>query len=109
MTETSRVGDERWHDLGPAAEIAPGALRAVRVGGRTLCVGRGDGGYFAIDDSCPHAGGSLAEGMVDGDQVICPLHAFAFDVRTGQSPDDPGCAVRSHPIRIEDGILQVKA
>lgn len=99
-----------WQDVESEGAVPEGGLLAVSVGGRSLCVGRTTTGrWFALDDVCPHAGGSLAEGMVDGEQVICPLHAYAFETDTGECPDDPACAVRTHPVRIRDGRIQVRS
>jgi len=78
------------------------------VGGRRLCLGRASEGYFAIDDTCPHAGGSLSEGIVAGEDVICPLHAYAFDVRSGHCPDDPACSIRAYAVREHQGYLEVR-
>ena len=40
--------------------------------------------YFALDNKCPHMGGSLADGELDGDSIICPRHGSVFDIRTGK-------------------------
>lgn len=42
-----------------------------------------DGQVYAIEDACNHAGASLAEGWLEGRCVICPMHAYAFDLKTG--------------------------
>jgi len=97
-----------WHELGATDDLPEGELRGVRVGGRKLCIGRSTDGYFAVDDECPHAAGSLSEGMIDGGEVICPLHAYAFDTGTGECPDDPSCNIRAYPVRRENGRLQVQ-
>ena len=97
-----------WHEVGSSDDLPEGELRGFRVGGRKLCVGRSAEGYFAIDDECPHAAGSLSEGMIDGGEVICPLHAYAFDTGTGECPDDPSCNIRAYPVRQEAGQLQVQ-
>lgn len=100
--------DATWHDLGAAEEWDEGDLRGAVVKGNRLCVGRSADGWFAIDDECPHAGGSLSEGIVDGGEVICPLHAYAFDAKTGHCPDDPGCSIRAYEVRVENGRLQIR-
>lgn len=97
-----------WQEVGSLDDIPEGELRGARVAGRKLCLGRSAEGYFAIDDECPHAAGSLSEGMIDGSEVICPLHAYAFDTRTGECPDDPSCNIRRYPVRRENGRLQVQ-
>lgn len=98
---------ESWHDLGSVDDFAGIEVKGALIAGVKLCVGKAEESYFAVDDTCPHAGGSLSEGMVDGDQVICPLHAYGFDIRTGHCADDPDCSVKGYPVRVEDGVLQV--
>jgi nitrite reductase (NADH) small subunit len=102
------MAEEGWRSLGQAAELPQGELRGFKVGSRRLCVGRSGDRYFAIEDTCPHAGGSLSEGMIEDELVICPLHAFAFEAKTGHCPDDPGCSVDAFEVRVQDGVLQVR-
>ena len=56
----------------------------------------------AIENVCPHAGASLAEGVLDGDDVLCPLHGFRFDVTTGACSTDPILRVKTFPL-VPDG------
>lgn len=102
------MSEETWHDLGKAEEIGTDQIRAATVGETVLCIGRTKDGYFAVDDGCPHAAGSLSDGMIDDDQVVCPLHAYGFEVKTGHCPDDPSCSIQSYPVRVENGELQVR-
>ena len=99
---------EGWHDLGAVDRFHDGRLNGARVGRRLLCFGRRGDRWFALDDTCPHAGGSLTEGLLDDDRVICPLHAYAFDTRSGRCLDDPDCSVSAYPVRVRRGILQVR-
>ncbi|MFW6125269.1 MAG: Rieske (2Fe-2S) protein, partial [Pirellulales bacterium] len=59
-------------------EIPEGQGRAFLVGGKLVAVFHEDGQYFAIDDTCPHMGASLAEGQLIGGTVICHWHAWRF-------------------------------
>lgn len=102
------MSEARWHDLGPAEGYDDEKLHGCRVSGVPLCVGRSGDRWFAIEDTCPHAGGSLTEGMLDEDLVICPLHAYAFEIATGRCIDDPRCGVSCYPIRLDGSTLQVK-
>jgi nitrite reductase (NADH) small subunit len=97
-----------WHDVFAADGWREGELRGAVVGRARLCVGRTAHGWFAVDDECPHAGGSLSEGIVDGGQLICPLHAYAFDPKTGHCPDDTSCSIRAYEVRVEGGRLQIR-
>lgn len=102
--------ERRWHRIEPASKIRPGEVLRFTVAGRELAVGRTpEGRYFAVDDACPHAGGSLAEGLVEGETLICPIHGFAYHVREGRGLDD-GAPLGVHPVRLreEEDVLEVE-
>ena len=94
--------------LGTLDDIATGLGRAFEVGGRSLAVFRGrDGRVFAVQGRCPHRDGPLADGMLIGEQVICPLHAFRFHGTTGEC-DQPGtCSIEAFPAEVRDGVVFV--
>ena len=62
---------------------------------------------MVIDDECPHAGGSLASGKVDGDSVACPWHQWEFDLSTGVSTHSAEAWVRRYPTEVRDGVVWV--
>lgn len=65
------------------------------------------GEVFAINAVCPHRGGPLANGKLDGHVVTCPWHGWTFDVRTGQ-PDHPGGhCVAAYEVKVERGDIYV--
>jgi len=62
---------------------------------------------FAVDAICPHKGAPLADGMLAGDQVVCPYHTFKFDSRTGEC-DQPGvCSIATYPVEVTNGTVYV--
>jgi 3-phenylpropionate/trans-cinnamate dioxygenase ferredoxin component len=67
-----------------ADELRDGEMKKVDVDGRELLLARVDGSYYAIDDRCPHMGGDLSKGSLQGSIVTCPKHGSRFDVRDGQ-------------------------
>lgn len=67
-----------------AGEIPPGQGRPFTVGGYDVAVFNVDGAFFAIENSCPHQGGPLADGWLEGPLVTCPWHGWCFDVRSGK-------------------------
>lgn len=83
-------------------DLPIGLGRAFNIGGRTLALFRTRGGrIFAVDNRCPHKGGPLAEGMLAGDAVVCPLHAFRFELANGTC-DQPGtCPIATYPVTQE--------
>lgn len=97
----------RWVDIGAVAELEflPGA--ALQVEDRWIAVFRLDGGYVAIDNACPHAGAPLCDGTVINDKVICFLHAWEFDLRTGACDVGPEWNVTTYPVREVEGRLHL--
>ncbi len=74
----------RLVDAGAADEFADGTMRAVAVEGRHLLVARVGDSYYAADGRCPHMGGRLAEGKLEGTVVTCPRHGSRFDLADGR-------------------------
>lgn len=65
-----------------------------------------DGEYYAMDDVCPHMGGSLHHGFMNDCVVSCPLHMWEFDVKTGESVWPGSLNIPAYPVKIEgDDIL----
>lgn len=66
-------------------ELPVGSSKEVEHDGLVLALFNVDGVISAIDGLCPHQGGPLADGPMDGTVVSCPWHGWQFDVRTGKS------------------------
>jgi len=89
-------------DLGPADRIPLGEGREFDVMGQIVAVFRSrNGQIYATQASCPHRGGPLADGLLGGATVICPLHARKFDLETGRSVADD-CFLRTYPVYLDD-------
>ncbi|MGH9320331.1 MAG: Rieske (2Fe-2S) protein [Vicinamibacteria bacterium] len=74
---------------------------AVDVGQKRIAIFRCQGEIFALDETCPHRGGPLHDGTIEGGVVLCPWHQWQFDLRTGASPLNPLSRVRVYPVRVE--------
>ncbi len=84
-------------DLESAAEF--------NIGGRTICVANVNGEYCAMDNVCPHEGGPLGLGYVDGAKVVCPWHGWEIEAKTGKAANGHG-AVAVYDLRVEgDDVL----
>jgi nitrite reductase (NADH) small subunit len=86
----------------------PGNVREFTANGRTLCVANLDGSISVLNGVCPHEEAPLGEGTIEGGCVVCPWHGYAFDLRTGETADDPSLKAEVFEARIEDGELRVK-
>ncbi len=91
------------------SELAPGTARMVEVNGKEVAVYNVDGKVYATTNVCPHQGGPLAEGMLEGTSIVCPWHAWAFDVCTGTSPVNPRAKIETYPVKVEGQDIFVNA
>lgn len=88
-------------NLGPLAAIPPGEGRNFEVAGERIAVFHTrTGGIFAVQAACPHKKGPLADGLVGGTTVICPLHAWKFDLKTGE-PILGSCNLKTYQVALE--------
>ncbi len=65
-------------------ELPPGTAKELTVQGRVVALFNVEGNVYALDGICPHAGGPLGEGTLDGPVVTCPWHGWQFDVTSGR-------------------------
>jgi nitrite reductase (NADH) small subunit len=91
----------RWYDLGPAWAIPPGEGRVFRAGATDVAVFRTrTGELFATQPRCPHRGGPLVDGIVGGGAVVCPLHAYRFDLASGAAAGHACGALTTYPVEL---------
>ncbi len=95
-------------DIGAVADLPPGRAKTVDVDGRRIAIFHTAKGFFALDNTCPHRGGPLAEGDVIGDEIICPWHLWGFELATGRCAGAPEIGVAAHEVRIEEGRILIK-
>jgi nitrite reductase (NADH) small subunit len=102
-------GDEHFIPVGRLSDLDERGRAVVRVGEADVALVQVDGRLHAVQQACPHRGGPLSEGDQDGCLLYCPLHAWAFDVRTGASPTNPGACVRIYAVRVIGDEIHVSA
>ena len=108
------------HIVATVDQIPPGQRKLVEAGGRAIVVYNLGGEFFALNNRCPHRGGSLADGIQTGlvestapgqysysrpgEMVKCPWHGWEFDIRTGKSWCDPSrLRIRQYPVAVRAG------
>jgi nitrite reductase (NADH) small subunit len=95
-----------WIDIAALDDIAPRGARVVKTVLGCVAVFRtATDQVFALDNTCPHKKGPLAEGIVHGTAVTCPLHNWVISLETGlvQGPDEG--AVATFPVRVQAGRI----
>jgi nitrite reductase/ring-hydroxylating ferredoxin subunit len=96
--------------IGSATDVADGQMRAFDVGGTKVSVANAAEHLYAFDDTCTHAGCSLAEGELDGTTVTCPCHGSQFDVTSGAVLQGPAeLPVRSRVVKVDGADLVAEA
>ena len=78
------------------------------AGGKLLCVANLNGAISAMDNECPHHGGPLGQGMIEEGKIVCPWHAYAYDVVTGISSHDSGLKVDVYEVKLAGDDVLVK-
>jgi len=92
----------------PVAAVTSGKGVLASVDGRDVAVFRRGEELLAIGNDCPHQGGSLCDGWVEGDIVVCPLHGWEFDMRTGACMTVPGESVPRYIATVEDRTVYLE-
>jgi nitrite reductase (NADH) small subunit len=107
-SETERKMSEFARICAKAELPASGDAKEFPAGQRILCVANEHGQIAAMDNVCPHRGGPLGQGMVEGGKVICPWHAWAFDMKTGAAQHSPDVHAQVFELKIEGEDVLVK-
>ncbi|MGI0075551.1 MAG: Rieske (2Fe-2S) protein [Nitrosotalea sp.] len=80
--------------VGKVSDFVPGKIQKVTIDGKDLLIANIDGNYYAVNDTCTHAGASLSEGSLDGSVITCGWHGAKFDCKTGN--------LSAFPVKIKD-------
>ena len=97
-----------FHPVLDAAELPPGASKAVHLDGHDILVGNAAGSFFAVQNRCTHQDSPLEGGRIRNGLIACPLHGVMFDVRTGCGRGQMGrVPLRPFALRVEDGRIEV--
>jgi len=89
------------------SDLPPGQCAAIEADGIGIALCNVDGTVYALDNTCPHAGGPLGEGRLDGPFVECPWHGWRYDVRSGTRPENPEIRVPCYPADVAGGLIHV--
>ena len=91
-------------------DVAEGTGQMFVINEQSIGIFHVNGEFFALDNRCPHAGASLAHGIVEGDSVACRIHHWRFCIRDGRyvDSDQPPRNARCYPIRVVGQEVQVE-
>ena len=90
------------------AKLTPNTPKMVKILKKEVALFLIDGQVYATSNACPHQGGPLAEGQLEGKIVTCPWHNWTWDVTTGKNSEDPRSTLPTWPCRVEGGKVLVR-
>ena len=98
-----KIYDFAEHGKDPQAVFS---VRTIEIENKLICLARLADAYYAVDDKCPHAGARLGLGKCSEDgKVICPIHRYQYDLKTGRGLPQQGDYVNTYPIETRvDGV-----
>ena len=97
MSETKRI---KWFRVAPVGAIPEKEGRRVQYGEQAVALFNLGDGYCAIENQCPHKGGPLADGIVAGKNVFCPLHNWKISMENGCAMSGGTGQVKTFPVKV---------
>lgn len=98
-----------WQAVMPAADLWEGELTGVELCGTKIVLLNVAGEIRAFADCCPHLGGQLSEGALDGCTLTCANHLWEFDALTGKGTNPGNCRLTALGTRVREGQIEVLA
>lgn len=93
--------------LAMGSDVAEGGTLGLQVGDAQVLLCRVGGVVHAVNGVCPHRGAFLAQGTLEGSEIVCPWHAWRFDVTTGDGVTNEMSRLQVLPARESDGRVMV--
>lgn len=82
--------DDGVPDAATVVDVPAGVIVRARDGARSVAIARlASGKLVVVDDICPHDGGPISDGFVEGEQLVCARHGWSLDVRAGRCERAP--------------------
>lgn len=96
-----------WHDTVQQADLWEGEIVPAQISDKRIFLFNVGGTVHAYEDRCPHQENPLSDGMLDGTSLTCKTHRWRFDLKTGCGINPSSARLRTFPVRIEGGVIQV--
>lgn len=96
-----------WHRIAAVEDCPPGCCLEGVAGDHVVAIFNVDGQFYALDGVCPHQGGPLGEGTLEGGIVTCPWHGWQFNVRSGANQLNRNITQPRFETKVEDGAVWV--
>jgi nitrite reductase (NADH) small subunit len=98
---------QAWRLVGPERMIPLREGKKIRFEGLEVALFNLGGEFLAVDNRCPHKAGPLADGIVAGRSVFCPLHNWKIDLQKGCAVAGGEGSVKTYPVKVQDGNIYI--
>jgi nitrite reductase (NADH) small subunit/3-phenylpropionate/trans-cinnamate dioxygenase ferredoxin subunit len=90
-------------------DLPPNTCKSIEIHDLGIALFNLDGHIYALDNTCPHAGGPLGEGSIEGEHIACPWHGWKFHIPTGvcQKNPTPSLSVPCYEVRVTGSTIQI--
>ncbi len=95
----------KWTNVVKTSAIEPGQSIVIKLENKSIAIFNTGKRFYAINNACPHLGGPLNEGTLEGEVVTCPWHGWQYDLKSGCPITTPN--VRTYPLRLDGDTLQI--
>ncbi len=100
--------DDHYFTVAKVGDLKPGQFKGFRLKKRELILYNLNGEFFCTEAECLHMGADLSVGFMEGDKIVCPLHMWKYNVKTGRCSFDGSMKLNTYPVRITGTQVQVK-
>lgn len=100
-----------WTRILPIADCPVGSRKYLEIADVGLAVFHltDPDRFVVIENACPHAGGNLSAGELEnGCQIVCPWHAWSFDLDSGACTLNDAVRLERFECRVTDGFLEAR-
>ena len=104
---TANSNIRRWYPVAHLTEIPLKEGKRITWNDYDVALFNLGDEYLAIDNQCPHRNGPLADGLVAGNAVFCPLHNWKFNLKTGCALSGGKGQVRTYPVKVINGYIYI--
>ena len=91
-----------------ASDLAPGQCTEATVGDMSVALYNVEGTFYATSNLCLHRGGPLGQGLLQGREVMCPWHAWSWNVTSGENAANGTLKIATYEVKVENGQVFVR-
>ena len=104
------MSEHVWVDVMRSEDVPEDGTLQVRVKGEPVCLYNIAGRIYATHDTCTHGEASLADGFIEGENIVCPFHQGQFHIPTGRAVATP-CTVnlKVYEVLVQNGVVKLRS